>query len=83
MDQFSKDGRKLRPRKKVSTTEAEHPQHGSYNAGRREGGYHKTEGGYHKAEGGYHKSYGQRSEGGYHKADGGQHREGGYRKNTG
>ena len=99
MDQFSKDGRKLRPRKKVSTTEAEHPQHGSYNAGRREGGYHKTEGGYHNTEGGYHKSYGQRSEGGYsqhreggyHKAEGGQHREtgygqhreGGYRKNTG
>ena len=97
MDQFSKDGRKLRPRKKVSTTEAEHPQHGSYNAGRREGGYHKAEGGYSQhreggyrseggqhREGGYHKSYGHRSEGAQHREGGyGQNREGGYRKSSG
>ena len=83
MDQFSKDGRKLRPRKKVSTTEAEHPYHESYNAGRREGGYHKAEGGYSQhREGGYRSEGGQHREGGYHKSYG-QHREGGYRKNSG
>ncbi|MBP5382582.1 MAG: rRNA pseudouridine synthase [Bacteroidales bacterium] len=83
MDQFSKDGRKLRPRKKVSTTnervEFHHEGHG-YGQGsdRREGGY-RSESGQH---GGYHKSYGsesgQRREGGY-RSEGGQRREGGYR----
>ena len=79
MDQFSKDGRKLRPRKKVSATEEKvvpsygGQEHRPYGAGRRSYGEGHI-GGYHKSEGGYHKSYGSDREGGYHKS------EGGYRK---
>ena len=87
MDQFSKDGRKLRPRKMVSATEerAAHPQHGPYNAGRREGGYHKADGGYSQhREGGYRSEGGYRkTEGGYRKTEGGQRSEGGYHKSYG
>ena len=71
----------------VSATEerAARPQHGSYNAGRREGGYHKADGGYSQhREGGYRSEGGYRkTEGGYRKTEGGQRSEGGYHKSYG
>ena len=71
---------------KVSATEerAAHPQHGSYNAGRREGGYSQHREGGYRSEGGYRPEGGQHREGGYHKKSYGQRsEEGGYRKTEG
>ena len=84
MDQFSKDGRKLRPRKKVSTSD-ERVNTSSFGAERRQDGQHRSFGSGHegpKREGGYghksygNKTYGQRSEGGYGHRSFGPKREG-------
>ena len=86
MDQFSKDGRKLRPRKKVSTTnEKVEYRHEGHGEGHQAGYGHSSGGGYgnrsygdHR-QGGYHKGYGHRSEG-QHGSYGQNRSEGGYHK---
>ena len=98
MEQFSKDGRKLRPRKKVSSNE-ERPAASSHGAGeRRTYGEHKTYGehrqfGEHKPYGerrsygenrpyGEHKQYGERKQFGEHTLHG-ERKQFGERKNYG
>ena len=77
MDQFSKDGRKLRPRRKVSSSDerVSTDYHKSY-GGSRDAYGHKSEGYGHKSHGSgeHHEGYGRKSYG---------NREGVYRKSYG
>ena len=94
MDQFSKDGRKLRPRRKVSSSDerVSTDYHKSY-GGSHDAYGHKSEGYGHKSHGSgeHHEGYGRKSygnrEGGYRKSYGssrdGEFREGGPRRSYG